>query len=518
MKGFMLLPWWCWRRGRTMRHNQIWSVEEARHYDRRTQDFGVGFLSLMEVAGAKAAARWGTQLPKGRGLVLAGPGHNGGDALVVARYLARDHDTDVCFPLAEPQFAGAKGLKQAAIAYGARVVAVDDVIPSVAHYAWVVDGIFGTGFHGNLDPTVAQIFEAISAAGTAMYVLDILSGVDADSGAYQGPPLAIASTVTFGGAKWGHFGYPGALYTGPLTIADIGLEWPTNGDGWISPKWAYDHRPVLAVGAHKYQRGRVAVVGGSVAMTGAPVMAGMAALRAGAGLVQLIVPHKARRRMAVPEPLMVWPSTGRGLLTTQDLEQLMRADVIIFGPGMGRETGVLALEQVVGLGKPLIVDADGLYWLAKRPDLRLPARSLLTPHSGEMGMLLGISAAVVDHNRVSAFHQAYRRYQTTLVLKGLYTLTGDAQILVNTANTPVLATAGSGDVLSGIVAGILASAPQMSSAQAAALATYVHGWSGIHAARHHGRSVVATDLIECLGQAWHSVETEEEPPQLPQWI
>lgn len=502
-----------------MRRSQVWTVEESRLHDGRAQEVGVPFLSLMEVAGAKAAAFWLPQLPEGKGLVLAGPGHNGGDALVVARYVSRFRPTDLCFPLGAPTFDGAAGLKRAAENYGARLVDVPRAMESMAGYRWVVDGIFGTGFHGSLAASIQSLFRAAADAGTEIYALDILSGVDADSGSYSGPGISVASTVTFGAAKWGHFGYPGVRYCGQLAVADIGLGAGGKGPGsWITPQWAKSRTQEPDPMTYKYRRGRVAVAGGSVSMTGAPVMSGMAALRAGAGIVQLIIPEPAARRLSAPEPLMIWRSAGRGAFTAGDLAQMARADVIVFGPGMGAQMGAGALDQVIALGKPMVVDADGLNLLAQLPARTLPLGSVLTPHSGEMGRLLGMGAGEVDSNRLQAFRRARDRYQAAVVLKGIYTIAGDSELFINTANTTALATAGSGDVLSGITAAVLASMPGETGGRAAALASYVHGWTGIHAGRIHGPSVVATDLIEALGQAWTSVKNEEEPPGLPRLI
>ncbi len=501
-----------------MHLHQIWTVEQARQSDEGAQQLGVAFLSLMEVAGAKAAAFFTPRLAGKSGLVLCGKGHNGGDGLVAARYLAHHKSLDICFPFGEPQFEGASGLLRAAVQAGARTVSLKDAAARLSEYFWVVDGLFGTGFHGKIDhDEFRQLWDAVAQRAIPVAALDILSGVNADDGHYEGPAVQVDSTVTFGAAKWGHFSSPGVQLAGELAVADIGLPTraPDEGAQWISPAWAKRQAPAPDPFTYKYRRGRVAVVGGSRPMPGAPVLSGLAALRAGAGLVQLIVPADAAHLVPTEPALMVWPSEGHGELTVSDIEQLQRADVIVWGPGMGPTASTQGLDQVIALGKPLVIDADGLGVLGASGPRPLPPGSVLTPHSGEMGKLLQLSAQQVDADRREAFAMACKRYGASVILKGPYTIAGLGHAYVNTANTPALATAGSGDVLSGIVAALLAAPGARDPSGRAALACYLHGWAGIHAERNHGAAVIATDIIGAIGLAWRSIRAEEIPPGLP---
>ncbi|WP_242848354.1 NAD(P)H-hydrate dehydratase [Sulfobacillus thermosulfidooxidans] len=502
-----------------MESHAVWTVEESRAHDNRAQEMGVNLLALMETAGARAAYYLLPEL-KGHGLIIAGKGHNGGDALVMARHLARYGDVQLLLPFGVPKFPGAEELLKALQNYGAKIVRPDQMERALSQARWVVDGLFGTGFHGNVeDRLITELWRRLSQTENRVYALDILSGIDANTGSYGLDPVYAYKTLSFGAAKWGHFSFPGSRFSGQLVILDIGLPdlGPPSGQ-WLDPLWAKMHMPPRDFYAHKYRRGRVAVIGGSPSMPGAPVLAGLAALKTGAGLVELFVPRSIVHRVQAPTPLLV-RGVGEGgnmVLTGEDVEALKRADVVIIGPGLGTGVSPALLETVMTLGKPLVIDADALSLLKEIATGPLPEGTVLTPHSGEMARLLGTTAQAVDAFRYQSVKQAVDRYQACVVLKGPYSLISRGPTFVNTANTPALATAGSGDVLSGIIAALLAGRYPKDVTEMTALATYLHGWAGIHAEREHGLSVIATDIIAALGQAWDSIVREEQPPMLPE--
>lgn len=502
-----------------MEDHAVWTVEESRAHDKTAQEMGVNLLSLMETAGARAAYYLLPEL-KGPGLIIAGKGHNGGDALVMARHVARYRDVQLLLPLGVPKFPGAEELLKVLQNYGAKIVAQDHMERAWNQVSWIVDGLFGTGFHGTVeDGFITQLWKRLSQTENVVYALDILSGIDANSGSYMLEPVYAHKTLTFGAAKWGHFGYPGSRFSGQLVILDIGLPdlGPSSGQ-WIDPSWAKAHIPPRDFYAHKYRRGRVAVIGGSASMPGAPVLAGLAALKTGAGLVELFVPSGIVHRVQAPTPLLV-RGVGEGgnlVLRGEDIEALKRADVVIIGPGLGTGVSPALLETVITLGKPLVIDADALALLKEIAAGPLPEGTVLTPHSGEMARLLGITSDAVDAFRYQSVKQAVDRYRVCVVLKGPYSLVASERIFVNTANTPALATAGSGDVLSGVIAALLAGRYPKDVTEMTAFATYLHGWAGIHAERDQGPSVIATDIIAALGQAWNSIVCEEHPPMLPE--
>lgn len=502
--------------------NKVWTVAQARQSDQTATKAGVPFLSLMELAGRRAADVVASYARGEPIAVLVGPGANGGDGLVLARHLARTTPVGVIIPGKSPGFPGAEDLIRAARAYGA------EILDEAAGRTWMqrarilVDGLLGTGFHGRLQEVPGfSLLEAAGALRIPVYAIDLLSGVNGDSGAYSGPELAVAGTVTFGAAKWGHFGYPGTLLTGKLWVADIGLPDTAGSGRWMTPAMARAmvKDPVATVS--KYGRGRVAVLGGSPGMSGAPVMAAWAALKTGAGLVDLMVPRGIGRHVNAPTPLMVWSAeeTGDGALNPgeKDWDRIRRADAVVFGPGAGRHLDPRLLDRLVAEEKPLVIDADGLNLLARHPRA-LPARVVLTPHSGEMGRLLGSEADAVDGDRRQAVLSFADRFgDAGVLLKGRHSLAmAERFIVVNTTGGPELATAGSGDVLAGVIGALLAQG--LPPRDALALGAYLHGWAGHHAVSRHGRAVTALDLIEALGSAWQSVEKEHTPKDLPERI
>ncbi len=498
-----------------MENYAVWTAEESRAHDKRAQELNIELSWLMENAGARAAYYLLPEL-SGPGLILVGKGHNGGDALVAARHLARHLDVSIVMPLGRPSFALGESLLQAAVSYGAKVV---DSVTNLSSYHWVVDGVFGTGFHGSVtNQDFNRLWHLLSQNKIPLYALDILSGIDADSGAYNLESVQAAKTLTFGAAKWGHFGYPGSRFGGQLVVLDIGLPDMRALSGyWLNPLWARQRVSGRDFYTHKYRRGTVAVVGGSESMPGAPVLAALAALKTGAGLVELFVPETILNRIQAPTPLLV-----RGIkvhsgweFSSEDRERLRRADIIVVGPGLGPHVHPPLLRDISSLNKPLVVDADALRLLTEDTAVVLPSGSVLTPHAGEMGRLLGMSSQEVDEFRYRAVRQAVSHFKVSVILKGPFSLTGAKGVFVNTVNTPSLATAGSGDVLSGIVAALLAKSPPNESGEEAAFATYLHGWAGIWAERDQGLSVVATDIIAALGKAWDSVREGEIPPSLP---
>ncbi len=477
---------------------------------------GVPFLSLMEVAGSKVAqyVRNRLEIEWRQIEVLVGKGANGGDGLVVARYLARYYDVTVRLVDGVPRFDGAEAMLRAAKSFGAKVQTGWQADPAAD---LIVDGVFGTGFHGTIINTpIAHCYEAINHRQIPVVAIDLLSGVSADSGSYHGPSINAVATITFGASKWGHWGYPGAAMRGELVVADIGLRMIGEpADSWLDPDTAKEWMPSLNQLGHKYRRGRVVVVGGSRSMAGAPLLSAMAALRAGAGLVTLIVPQGLADRIAAPPTILVHESpSSHGSLRWSDEETRLAAtaDVIVVGPGLGHDVAPNVLESVLGLGKPTVVDADGLRLLKQISRVKPLPPMILTPHSGEAARLLDLQD--VNEDRPKAAHQLMERYQATVILKGAYSIIGDnGKLIVNPTGTREMATPGSGDALAGMVGSLLAQG--LEPGPAAALATYWHGWAGTVAKEHYGHSVVATDIIDGIAEARRRVEDQVRPNLAP---
>ncbi len=495
---------------------EIWTKSQASIQDRRAVEAGVPFLSLMEVAGAKAAQyiRQRFNQSINRVVVLVGKGANGGDGLVLARHLAPYYAVVVKMLDGEPGFYGARAMVDAAQKFGA---AIQTGWSGTLDADLVVDGVFGTGFHGTLDhKAMLDIYQIIAHRGIPLIALDMLSGVAANSGAYMGPPTKALATIAFGASKWAHWGYPGAAMRGDLIVADIGLGLFNEAvDHWLDPALATQWLPSLNVLGHKYSRGRVVVIGGSAGMGGAPVLAGMAALRSGAGLVTLIVPRTVASRVKVPSTLLVHEApAAHGSLRWSDKESAAcaRADAIVFGPGVGGAVLPEVLEVIAALGKPMVVDADGLRLLAKMPRLIFLAPLVITPHSGEAAALLG--RADIDDDRPAATRELMQRYHARVILKGAYSIVGDVdQLRVNPVGTKEMATPGSGDVLAGMVGSLMAQG--MEAGMAASLGAYWHGWAGLVGSEKYGESLIATDIIDSIATARVRVHQGVRPPGAP---
>ncbi len=485
----------------------IWTSQEARAQDHQAQMMGVPYLSLMELAGFQTARLVQRDFPNPRTsmTIVVGRGSNGGDGLVAARHLAAFYPVSLYIVSEPPTFLGSADLLQAAKTAGAR-------IDQTLDQDLIIDAVFGTGYH---ETTRGELFnevlDRVYRRNNPVIAVDLVSRIDADTGAYPYPIGSAVTTITFGATKWGHWGYPGAAARGKLVLADIGLPASQDlGDGWVSADAAKDLLPRLNPLGHKYQRGRVVVIGGSENMPGAPALSGIAALRAGAGLVTVIVPEGLKSRVQVPSPILLHEAPARhGSLRWSPKETALcqKADVILIGPGLGSEVPPEVFRDVAGVGRPLVIDADGLPILGVGlpEDSRTPL--ILTPHSGEAGRLLGISAREVDRNRPGAVRELMRKYPgATVILKGAFSITGsNGRLRVNTTGTPEMATPGSGDVLAGMVAGLLGQ--RLSAADAAELATYWHGWAGEMAAEDVGATLIATDLIDALPRAWRRIQS-----------
>jgi len=375
----------------------------------------------------------------------------------------------------------------------------------------VVDAIFGTGFAGAPRGPAAEAIATINRCGAPVVACDIASGVDASTGEIAGEAVEADLTVSFHGAKVGQRVAPGKWHTGELRIAPIGI--PEGAP--ISPAAGTIVEAVLALApargprSTKFSSGQVAIAGGSRGLTGAVRMASLAAIRAGAGYATVAVPADLEPifEAGQPEVMSVACPGGDGCLAPASLKLLLRAferaAAGVLGPGLGRDPGAveLAREAALAIAAPLVLDADGLNAFAGDPG-RLAGReapTVLTPHAGELGRLLGRSADEVSAHRLAAAHDLSEAAGAVVVLKGDDTLVVDAErTAVNVCSAPALATAGTGDVLSGTVAALIARG--LDPFAAACAGVLAHARAGRDAARRVGaaESVIATDVIDSL--------------------
>jgi NAD(P)H-hydrate epimerase len=453
--------------------------------DAATMAAGVPEAELVERAGG-AVARAARRLLGGtygrRVVVVAGKGNNGADGLVAARLLD---------------------------GWGARVDVlrlVEGIDPnrlgrSLGRADLAVDAMFGTGFRGPLTGEAASVATELDRALLPVLAVDIPSGVDGNTGAVAGPAVVATATVALAALKPGLLLYPGAAYAGEMEVADIGVS-PFDATIWVAEEedvaaWL----PPRPFESHKWSVGAVYVVGGSEGMIGAPMLSARAALRAGAGLVVAGLPGKAAVRASGSEVITrSLPATASGALdesaSKEVCDGLERFGALVIGPGLGlRKPTVAAVRRLVSEAPvPLVLDADGLNALGGDLDL-LRARSaptVLTPHAGEYERLAG---EAVGEDRVAAARRLAERSGCAVVLKGSRTVVAapNGQCVINLTGGPWLATAGTGDVLSGMVGALLARG--MRPFEGATAAVYLHGRAG-DAAGHAG--LVAGDLIDAL--------------------
>ena len=352
----------------------------------------------------------------------------------------------------------------------------------------LVDALFVTGFHGEPREEAAQLIEQVNAAGVPVVAVDLPSGVDADTGEVAGAAVRADVTVTMHGRKVGLVIAPGRLHAGEVEVADIGLEHRDTGHR-LATEAILRLVPRRREGDTKYTAGSVLVVGGSPGMTGAVCLAAEAAFRADAGYVAVAVPETS---LPVIEALLVEAvKAPRGRVD----ELAKRATAFAVGPGLGRgdEERSLARRLLGDLALPGVVDADALFELEA---VDWPAPRVLTPHAGELGRLLGEESAWVDAHRLEAVQRAVERYGCVVLLKGPGTLVAapGQGVLVCDAGTPALATAGTGDVLTGVIASFLAKG--MDARLAAAAGAVAHGRAAELAPHQVG--LMASDVIDSL--------------------
>jgi NAD(P)H-hydrate epimerase len=470
--------------------------------------YGGSTLELMERAGKATAEAALRAWPEARrGAVWCGVGANGGDGLVVARELhAAGREAVVRLLGPEEKVSGdaAESLRRAR---EAGVTFVGEHVPADL----LVDALFGTGFSGAPRREAARWIEEMNAAEVPVLAVDLPSGVDASTGETAGPAVRAARTVTFHAPKVGLAVAPGRFHAGEVEAADIGLALSETRHMRVSGR-ILELVPRRGPSDNKYSSGSVLVVGGSIGKTGAPSLTSEAAMRAGAGIVTACVPRSLNlvfeQRLV---EVMTQPCADEdGYLTPGAadtiLEAAERATAVALGPGLGRTEGVRGLVGFLldRIDKPVVLDADGLWGIAGHLDwvFARDRPTVLTPHAGELGRLLGRKSDWVSARRLKAVQAGADEVGATVLLKGADTLVAapGRGVLICDVGNPGLATAGSGDVLTGVVAAFLAKGMEPRLAAAAAAAAC--GVAADLAAERHGQAgLIARDVIEALSPA-----------------
>jgi ADP-dependent NAD(P)H-hydrate dehydratase / NAD(P)H-hydrate epimerase len=492
---------------------------EMAEADRRTIAAGVSGADLMESAGTAVAKVVARRHPPGsRVAVVAGPGNNGGDGFVAARHLAAaGFRVRLCLIGARDRLRG-----DAAWAAG-RWSGPVTAAPDLSGVAVIVDALFGAGLDRPVTGDALGAVEAMNAAGCPIVAVDLASGINGTTGAVMGAAVRASESVTFFRRKPGHLLLPGRIYCGPVGLAQIGI--PAETLAAIKPAtfenapplWS-NRFPVPGLAGHKYSRGHAVVVSGSASHTGAARLAAMAALRGGAGLVTIASPRTALAvNAAASLAVMVRPADGAA-----DLEMLLadtRLNAVAIGPGAG--VGAATREMVIASlrgDRAVVIDADGLTSFAQsredqsredraREDLFAAAAAngkvVLTPHAGEFhrlfdGALAPVNGSKTDFSKTDLARAAARRSGAVVVFKGADTVIAapDGRAAINANAPPWLATAGTGDVLTGLVAGLLAQG--MPAFEAACAAVWVHG----EAATVAGPGMISEDLAPRLPETY----------------
>ncbi|MFE0176305.1 NAD(P)H-hydrate dehydratase [Streptomyces sp. NPDC059002] len=453
--------------------------------------------ALMQRAAAGLAAECARLLGRvygARVTLLVGSGDNGGDALYAGARLARRGAGVSAVLLASRERTHAGGLAALRAAGG---VVVDGEGPraeeAVGRAGLVVDGIVGIGGRGGLRPRAARLAAVARESAGVVVAVDLPSGVDADSGEVHGEAVRADVTVTFGAYKPGLLVDPAREYAGVVRLVDIGLELPAGERVLEALQYADVARLLPEPGAEsdKYRRGVVGIVAGSARYPGAAVLAVAGALRGGAGAVRYVGPAADAVIARFPEALV---SAG-------PVSKAGRVQAWVVGPGLGDDAE--RLRDVVDADVPVLIDADGLRLAGERAVRERRAPTLLTPHAGEAAALLGVAREEVEAGRLSAVREVAGRFGATVLLKGSTTLVGaaDGVVRVNPTGTPWLATAGSGDVLSGLAGSLLAAG--LGARDAGSVAAYLHGLAARLAA--DGAPVGAHDVAAAIPAAWRDV-------------
>ena len=490
------------------------SPREMAAADEATIASGTPGFVLMERAGravaratiALAGRRYGTRVA-----IVCGKGNNGGDGFVAARVLHREGVAVRCLLLAEEsEYEGDAAAHLRAMSR-AGVKPRPFETHSLSHHDVVVDAIFGTGFRGRAEGRPAKAIEAINSNGARVLAVDIPSGVAGDTGAVEGPAVSANVTVAIAAQKLGTVLQPGAGRAGRVEVVDIGIELGDASLHLPEPSDIGAMLPARSVDAHKRSTGSVLVLAGSDGMSGAALLTSRGAARMGAGYVTLVstsyVDHAKKSLIpeAVSRIVADHSELGPEVLAEFD-DDFDRADAVALGPGLGTGPRQQALVEAAleAIDVPLVLDADGLNVLAEDAAAlrKRTSPTVLTPHPGEMATLLKLSSKDVQADRVGVARRAASDLGCVVVLKGAGSIVADPEgpAVVNPTGGPELATAGTGDVLTGVIGALLAEG--LDPASAAAAGVFVHGLAGgVAGVSAGGRGIVAWDVAEALPAA-----------------
>lgn len=509
---------------------------KMRQIDKTTiEEFKIPGILLMEAAARSVVEEIKMMSNKEDSiLIVCGTGNNGGDGFAVGRMLVHEgYEVEIMVLGKEEAIQGDAainlksvhklGISISHIFSGEQMNLVEE---KISDYGVIVDAIFGTGLTREIGGFHKEAVEIINHSGKTILSIDIASGIHSDTGEELGIAVRANRTVTFAFPKVGLLVYPGADYTGNLVCKDIGI--PCQVIDKMSFQYqflvdheAYDVLPVRQSQSNKGTYGKVLLICGSKDMTGAAVLAGKGAYRIGAGLVTLCIPECIQKvvQQSLFEAVTLCYDGGDYMGTDdQDkiIKQLKKADAVVFGPGMGQNNIVKELLSLAlkYCPSPIVIDADGLNNLAQNQELLKNLEDhevVITPHPGEMSRLIEKPISYVVNHSLQVAREFSKKYGVITVLKSARTIIAhpDGRININCSGNNGMATGGSGDVLAGIIGGLIGQ--QLLPYDAAVLGAYIHGKAGDLAAEQNGEyAMIASDIVDCLGDAVKKIKSLKE--------
>jgi len=524
---------------------KVVTAEEMRNIDGKTmKKYGLSGATLMEKAGLAVATKIRELFDKKKVIVLSGGGNNGGDGIVAARILYNWGWNVKVLLMAKEDKLSPDCLAQYRIANKTGVPIEFRTTATVKdiHSAVVVDALLGTGMNKPVTSPLADVIAFLNRSDVSVVSVDIPSGISSDDGQIRGVAVLADYTVTFGLPKFGHLLYPGADHTGQLFIEDIGfprelLRSESLKTETIEQTDASFLLPERTKYSHKGDYGHVLIIAGSKGKTGAALMAAKACLRSGAGMITIGVPEtlmNVYQERVTEEMVLPLPDQGEGILSEAASSHILdflskKADVLAIGPGISTATCItkLLMTLLMSATTPMVLDADALNAIAGHAKtlLKVKAPVIITPHTGEMARLLGKGDGSdkansendwnerrkrIESNRVTAAASFSKETGAYLILKGVPTIVSEpgGRTFINTNGNPGMATAGAGDVLTGIVAAFLAQG--LDPEDTSILSVYLHGLAGDIAASKKGmHSLIATDIIEMIPEAFMQLKKSE---------
>lgn len=510
---------------------QLVTAAEMRALETAAETAGLSSLTLMENAGTIAAAMVAQSLAAEQSVtIVCGKGNNAGDGLVMARLLARAEisvtviHTVPLEQLSPSARANAERLTSSHIRV--RHIQKEADVPDSIEGDIIVDCLLGTGATGEPSPLYAKLITAMNHSHGKVIAMDLPSGVQADSGACAADHVKAQETFTLGLPKYGLFVSPGREAAGTVEILPIGLPEQIDSSNVsnttsveVSVADEIAHLlPARPPDGHKGTFGKVLIIGGSAGLSGAPRLSALGALHSGCGLAKIACPESIRPEIAMS--LMEVTTRGlpdvarKGVIALRSLGEIRALakehDAVAVGPGIGRhhETIELVRRFVDSMTSPIVIDADALFALGDIREKLFEIPHILTPHEGEFVRLFGVTPPKEIHARVALIRATAMKQKITLVMKGSPTIVAshDGMVTINSTGNDGMATGGTGDILAGMIATMLAQG--LTPYDAACVAVYVHGLAGDIAAEHQGRrGMTATDVAACIPEALLKLDT-----------